>query len=103
MNRSALPPEGFCAINNSWGKEDDKFVARIACAAPLEERTENRDVAEEWDLVNVATGVARKDSADDRRVAVHDKKIGLCFSFSSNHTSPPTGSSRDAAAATAPG
>ena len=64
-----LTMRGVRKINSS--------LRRSLCAAALEEHAEDRDVAEQRDLVEVATGVAGVDAADDRGVAVHDEQVGL--------------------------
>src|SRR5262249_23006952 len=69
------------AVHDARREENDELAARVGCAAPLEQETEQRDVAEEGNLIEVSAGVARVDAADDDRVAVHDQEVGLRFTL----------------------
>src|SRR5450759_2665570 len=67
------------AIDNSRGDEDQEFRTIVVFLAISEEPTQDRDVREEGDSLIAETGVARVDTADDRRVAVADQHGGLGF------------------------
>src|SRR6478609_11980451 len=73
----SLPAESFGAIDDARSQEDHQLAAAIARAAALKEQPDQRDVTEERHLIQVATGVASEDAADDRGVAVEHEQIGL--------------------------
>src|SRR5689334_68860 len=70
-------PEGFGSVHDARREEDHELAARVARAAVLEEKPEQRNIAEEGHLIEVTAGIPCVDAADDGGVAVHDEEIGL--------------------------
>src|SRR5450432_3809149 len=73
--------QSFGAIDNPRRQKDHELASCIACAAALEQKPEQRNVAEKGDLVQVATRIAGEDATDDCRVTVHHEQIRLGFTL----------------------
>lgn len=79
--REKLFAESFSAIDDARRDENDELAARIARTAALEKDAEERDIAKNGDLIEVATGIARENATDDCRMPVHDQQIGFSFAL----------------------
>ncbi len=73
--------EGFGAVHDARSEEDHKLVPGVARAPTLEENAEDRDVAEEGDLIQVSTGISGVNTTDYRSVTVLDEQVGLGFAL----------------------
>src|SRR4051812_3942742 len=70
-----LAAEGFGAVDDAGGEEDHELPAAVAGAAALEQQADQRNIAEERHLVEVAAGVAGEDTADDGGVSVEHEQV----------------------------